>query len=128
MDVATDEEFLTGLTTLLGYLIAITAVAAAVAVTYIVWIYRKSARSSLMFRMLVRADVLKIVAGAWFAAIVVYWVRNPGAALPEWMRVVSAVAIEVLLLPPILHAVTVWRLRHKRGDSSPPPWDAAADE
>lgn len=118
------SEALDTLTDVIGLLIVITFFGSAISVAYIARIYQGSGRSSQIFRMLIRADAIKVAAAGWIGllAVIRLAVLPDGTTFPTWTTPITAVAVELLLLPPILHALTIRRLRRNR-QGSPPPWD-----
>lgn len=108
----------------LAALLVIEGFAAVAAVFYIIRVYLGSERTSTVFRMLVQADMVKVVAGLWIAALVIYFYAAKGSPVPPWTRPITALALIALLFPPIYHAVTIYRLRRRYGDSTPPPLHA----
>lgn len=99
---------------------------AIIALGYVVAVYlrAKPARQSVIFRMLVSSDVIKVLAGVWIGFLAVYRLSDFGVSLPVWTSPISAIVIGILLFPPILHAIVFHRLRKRYGDSSPPPFHA----
>jgi hypothetical protein len=118
------------LVTAAGVVIALTIVATLIAVAYVSYVYRKVPnRRSVLFGMLVRADQIKAAAATWVGSTIAFrWLVLDGEPLPLWVTLTNAIAIEIILIPPIIHAVTIWLLRHDRVrvDGSPPPWHANA--
>lgn len=119
----TDGEFLEFMTNIGSVLVAVVFAAGAVSVIYTRSVYRKSQRRSIIFAMMVRDDILKIIAGSWFAfLIVIRLVKFGELVVPAWTVFISAIALAVLMVPIIDHAVTIYRLRRDRKNSTPPPW------
>lgn len=96
---------------------------ATVSLGYVIAVYiRAQSRQSVIFRMLVSSDVIKVLAGVWIGFLAVYRLSDFGVALPVWTSPISAVVVAILLAPPILHALVFWRLRKRYGDGTPPPF------
>ena len=110
------------LTDFMGVVIIVTFLGSVLSVGYVTYVYRRSTRQSIIFRMLVRADVMKVAGATWLGCLAVFRLFNDGQPLPPWTVLVSAFAVEILLIPPILHALTLRKLRRNYGDSTPPPW------
>lgn len=109
------------ITDLIALAICVELIAATVGVVYIANVYLHSDRRSRIFRMLVRSDVIKLIAGGWIGALAIFRLVNDGVRLPMWTTPISALVVAALLAPPIFHAVTFWRLRQASGDGTPPP-------
>lgn len=119
----TEREIVDVVTNVLAVAVLIEGVFAIAATIYITRIYVGGTRQSRIFRMLVRADWIKVVAGAWIGFLAVVRLANfPSNVLPPWTTPISAIVVMMLLWPPILHAWTMRQLRSGRGDGTPPPW------
>ncbi len=127
----TDEQTIAAIAGGIAALILLTIIASVIGVIYITYVYRKVPdRRSIMFGMLVRADQVKVTAATWIGAMVIIrWLILDGAPLPLWTSILTAVAVEIILIPPVVHAITIWLLRngYKPIDGSPPPWQAEHD-
>ena len=108
------DELVATITNLLAVLLGLEIVAALAAFAYIVRVYRSTPEPRpILFRMIVRDDNGKVIAGLWLGGLVVWrlWVIPPGVPFPSWTAPISALAIAILLWPIIDHALTLHRIR-----------------
>lgn len=97
-------------------------VAATIAVGYVIAVYIRSTRQSLIFKMIVSSDIIKVIGGVWIGFLAIYRLADFGTPLPPWTVLISGPVVAVLLAPPIIHAITFKKLRAKYGDNTPPPF------
>lgn len=111
------------ITAVMAVVILIEMAVATLSLSYVIAVYiRSKSRDSVIFRMLVGSDVIKVIAGVWIGFLAIYRLSDFGVPLPVWTSPISAVVVAILLAPPILHAIVFRRLRRRYGDGTPPPF------
>lgn len=107
----------------LGVMLVVIPALSLISAAYLWRIYHRAKDPSWLFRMFIQSNWRKAVAGAYVGVLTGTFLLSPitGFVIPrEVSAPVTGVVALVLVSPPLVHAVTVWRYRRATGSAEPP--------